>query len=289
MPRGARQLVEPIATTLDTLTAAVFVGQRTAFALSWVRSQCFKQRGTGGAPLFSATKFTGSLMACIQNATPKSPSGSYRRLFDNAALGELASKVQSAVITSGKELEKTIAELVPNILDPDEFLGQGIMRDGLLLACKRQIRQSRTLESAGPEPDFMVFKCRGGIPTCHIVELKDGHVFDTKKAETEHQAMQGFIKRNAQRIQYPLRAHFCAFNQDDRRAIWEGFKRRINFNEAMTGREFCDLVEIDHDEILERRRKDGNDNVEFFIQELLRIEPVRQRLLQLLHDGKKRT
>ena len=156
------------------------------------------------------------------------------------------------------------------------------MPEGVWLARKRQIKRSRTLDFAGSEPDFMVFKRRGGLQTCHIVELKDGHVFDTKKASAERQAMHRFIERNAQQIQYRFRAHFCAFNQEDRQAIWDGFKRRIAREEAMTGREFCDLVEIDYDDIVEARRADGSDNVEFFLSELVKIDSIRLRLRDLL-------
>ena len=45
--------------------------------------------------------------------------------------------------------------------------------------------------------------------------------------------MHGFIERNAQHIQYRFMAHFCAFNQNDRQAIWEGFKKRIAREEAI--------------------------------------------------------
>ena len=197
-------------------------------------------------------------------------------------MGELASKVQSAVISSGSELEAMIALRVRNIPDLDWFLGREIMPEGVLLARKRQIKRSATLDFAGSEPDFMVFKRRGGVQTCHIVELKDGHVFDTKKASAERQAMHGFIERNAQHIPYRFRAHFCAFNQDDRRAIWDGFKRRIALDEVMTGREFCELMEIDYDAIVEARRADGADNVEFFLAELVRVESIRRRLRDLL-------
>ena len=153
----------------------------------------------------------------------------------------------------------------------------------VLLARKPQIKRSSTLDFAGSEPDFMVFKRRQGIQTCHIVELKDGHVFDTKKASAERQAMHGFIERNAQHIQYRFMAHFCAFNQNDRQAIWEGFKKRIAREEAMTGREFCELLETDYDAIVEVRKMHGPDNVEFFLSELVKIESIRPRLLQLLN------
>ncbi len=222
-------------------------------------------------------------MARMRDAQPKNTSGSYERLLGNDALGELFSKVQSAVISSGSELEKMIANLVPNIPDLDTFLEQEIMPDGVLLARKRQIKRSNTLDFAGPEPDFMVFKRRGGIQKCHIIELKDGHVFDTKKASAERQSMHGFIEQNAQHIQYRFQAHFCAFNQRDREAIWEGFKRRITREEVMTGPELCELLEIDYDAIVAVRRADGPDNMEFYLSELVIIEPVRRRLLEMLN------
>ena len=221
-------------------------------------------------------------MARLRDARPKNTSGSYERLFGNAELGELASKVQSAVISSGSELEAMIANSVQNISDLDSFLEREIMPEGVLLVRKRQIKRSNILDFAGSEPDFMVFKRRRGEQTCHIVELKDGHVFDTKKASAERQAMHGFIERNAQHIQYRFQAHFCAFNQEDRNAIWEGFKKRISLQEAMTGRQFCELLEIDYDAIVTARKADGPDNMEFFLSELVGITQIRGRLRELI-------
>ena len=223
-------------------------------------------------------------MARLRDAQPKNVSGAYIRLFGNADLGTLASKIQSAVIKSGHELEKIISDQVNNIDNLDSFLEQEIMPDGVLLARKRNIKQSNTLDFAGAEPDFMVFKRRNKVQTCHIVELKDGHVFDTKKASAERHAMHGFIERNAQHIQYRFQAHFCAFNQDDRNAIWEGFKKRIDLSQVMTGREFCELLEIDYDSILAARMADGPDNIEFFLSELVKTEGMREMLGKLL-DG----
>jgi hypothetical protein len=221
-------------------------------------------------------------MARLRDARPKNTSGSYERVFGNAELGALASKIQSAVISSGSELEAMIVAAVPNITDLDAFLKQDLMPEGVLLARKKQIKQSATLDFAGSEPDFMVFKRRSGVQTCHIVELKDGHVFDTKKASAERQAMHAFISRNAQHIQYRFQAHFCAFNQDDPNKIWDGFKRRISRDEVMTGRALCDLLEIDYDAIVEARRADGPDNVEFLLSELLKIQSIRRRIVELI-------
>jgi len=51
------------------------------------------------------------------------------------------------VISSGSELEKIIAASVPNIPELDAFLEREIMPEGVLLARKRQIKQSATLVS----------------------------------------------------------------------------------------------------------------------------------------------
>ena len=222
-------------------------------------------------------------MARLREVRPRNTSGSYARLFGDEELGALVSKVQAAVIRSGTELERLIADAVTKIPDLDAFLEREVMPDGVLLARKVQIKKSATLNFSGAEPDFMVFKRRQGAQTCHIVELKDGHVFDTKKASAERQAMHRFIEQNAQHIPYRFQAHFCAFNQDDRNAIREGFKKRIDLTEAMTGRELCDLLEISYDAIVEARKADCPDNVEFFLSELAKIDGIRGRLLEMLN------
>ena len=222
-------------------------------------------------------------MALLQNAEPKNMSGSYERVFNNAELGALLSKVHSTTIAAGRELEKKIAELVPIIPDLDDFLKQEIMKDGVCLATKKQIKDSTTLETTGSEPDFMVFKRREGEQNCHIIELKDGHVFDTKKASAERQAMHKFTSHNAHHIPYQFQSHFCAFNQNCRKSIWEGFKKKISLAEAMTGRDLCRLLEIDYDAIVKGRQVDCDPNVEFFLSELVKLESIHPRLRELLN------
>ncbi len=160
------------------------------------------------------------------------------------------------------------------------------MDEGVLLACKTQIKQSAVLDLDEGEPDFMVFRRRNGVQTCHVVELKDGHVFDTKKARAEWDTMTAFIQRNACHITCPIQPHFCAFNQKDRKAIRDGFKHRIPLESILTGREFCDLLEIDYDPIVAGRQEDCADNVEYLLSALLRIKPARQRIVEMLgQDG----
>ena len=106
-------------------------------------------------------------MALIRNAEPKSRSKGYDRLFDNCDLGYLISKLQSAVISSGSELEN------PSI------------------------------------PDL---------------------------------------------------------------------------GEVLTGRELCEFLEIDYEEIVAQRLKDGSDNLDYFCQELIKIEAIRTCLKNRLLD-----
>lgn len=224
-------------------------------------------------------------MAKIRERIPKETSGGYDRLFGNEALGELMSKVQGAVISAGSELERLITEKVETIDDLDAFLREDIMPDGVFLAQKKKIKVCTELDSQGSEPDFMIFKRRKDHQHCHIVELKDGHVFDTKKADSEREALHGFAERNAGRLPYRVSTHFCAFNQDDREVIWKGFKQRIDIEEAMTGREFCDLLEINYDEIVEVRKPDAEDNIRYFLEELLRIPETKSIIEDILSSG----
>lgn len=223
-------------------------------------------------------------MALIKNAQPKETSGAYHRLFGNSQLGRLISRVQSAVISSGTELERMIKERVRLIDDLDAFLKTQTMPDGVWVATKNGVKKCVALNYDGSEPDFFIFKRREGIQYCHIVELKDGHIFDTKKAAAEREAAHGFVKQNARHLQYRMSCHFCAFNLDDRDAIWKGFKKRIRLDEIMTGREFCDLLEIDYEEIVESRKAHGPVNMDYFISELVRIPEVKSKINRLLRQ-----
>ena len=214
------------------------------------------------------------------------PSGSYARLFGNTAQGNLMSRVHSGSIKAGNELERMITERVKAIEDLDDFLTNEIMPDGVLLATKKQIKKSTRLNATGLEPDFMIFKRREESQHCHVVELKDGYSFDTKKAEAEHTQLHNFVAKNARRLPYRTFTHFCAFNEHSREDIWKGFKRKINLEEAMTGREFCDLLEIDYDEIVKIRTADTAYNRRLFVTDLLKIDQMRDLIEDTLERMK---
>ncbi len=221
-------------------------------------------------------------MALIEKRQAANSSGSYIRLFGDPDLGRLISRVHGAVIASGSELEKMISTRVKTIDDLDTFLCQEIMPEGVFLATKKMVKKCRAFTHRNSEPDFVLFRRRGGKQSCHLIELKDGHVFDTKKAQAERTAIHDFASRNGQHIHYKIQTHFCAFNQERRQDIVAGFKNRIHVDEAMTGREFCALLEIDYDEIVTMRQRDQAANRDYFLKELAAIPSMRLRLKALI-------
>ena len=220
-------------------------------------------------------------MAKVEKAKAANSTGSYARVLGVPELGALVSKIHSTSIRNGNQLERMIADRVEHVPDLDEFLTGDIMPDGVLLATKKAIKDSETIDFGGAEPDFMVFKRRGG-QRCHIIELKTGHVFDTKKAAGERDSMHRFIARAARDIPYRMTSHFCAFFQDDRDAIWNGFKRKIAIAEVMTGRQFCDLLEIDYEEIVRVFDEDAGNNLRYVLQQFVDHAPIEVLAEQVL-------
>lgn len=220
-------------------------------------------------------------MAQVRAAKAANSTGSYARVLGVPELGALVSKIHSASIRNGNQLERMIAERVKHVPDLDKFLTAEIMPEGVLLATKKAIKASETIDFGRAEPDFMVFRRRDGEQRCHIIELKIGHVFDTKKATAEHSLIHQFIGQAARNIPYLVTSHFCAFFQDDHDAILNGFKHKIARNEAMTGQEFCDLLEIDYEEIVVVFNEDVADNLQYVLEEFVAHAP-REALAELI-------
>jgi hypothetical protein len=125
----------------------------------------------------------------------------------------------------------------------------------VFVATKAAIKKCRTIESISAEPDFVVFERRIGRQHCYVIELKDGDAFDTKKAAGERENLHRFVHVIAPLVRFTITVHICSFHQNDRHAIVNGFKRKITLQEAMTGREFCNLVNVDYDEIVNLRQE----------------------------------
>ena len=219
-------------------------------------------------------------MVRIDAGKPGRRDGGYARMFDDADLGALISRIHATSIRAGSELEHMIErEASANqtrIPDLDRFLGNGV--DGVFIADKKTIRAARRIDFPGAEPDYLIFVRRGNRRLCYVVELKDGDQFDTKKSSGEVDSLTRFSTTVGSTLSYETAIRVCSFNQDDQEAIVTGFKRTIDESLVWTGREFCDLLGFDYDAIVEERRADATANRRFLAQQLLNIPAMRDLL-----------
>ena len=220
-------------------------------------------------------------MALIRNRLGRDDGG-YTRLFGDAQLGQLMSSVQSAVISSGNELEKLVIERAPIIQNLDEFLQLDIYPRGVFVATKAAIKKCQTIDTVSAEPDFVVFERKDRRQHCYVIELKDGDAF-TKKAAGERESLHRFVNVIAPLVRFTISVHFCSFNQDSRQAIVDGFKRKITLQEAMTGREFCNLLEIDYHDIINLRKEHQIVNFQYFTQTLITVKSTREEIQRQLN------
>ena len=212
-------------------------------------------------------------MALIEKSKGRTEGSGYERLFGNPQLGHLLSKVQATVISSGTELEKIIVGLAETIDNVDDFLDNQILPNGVYLISKMAIKKSRLASTR--EPDLIVFQITPSRHHCYIIELKDGDTFDTKKAAGEVQNLLDFESHLSRRIQFTTSTHVCSFNQLDKDKIVIGFKRKITFEQAMTGLELCDLLGLNYYEIIGSRIHQQVQNMNHFVDGLLNIPHIK--------------
>lgn len=208
----------------------------------------------------------------ISNTKEGRRDGSYTRLFGNEDLGALISRVHSASISSGNELEKLIESMAETIDDLDLFLKEKKLKKGTYLVTKKTIKKS--ILKSNQEPDFLIIKIEDNH--CKIIELKDGDNFDTKKAKGERDNLINFQNNISNKIPYTTSIYICSFNQKNKDLIKAGMKNKFSMNEIMTGKEFCQLLNIDYDKILEKRKNDQRENIQFFLSEIGRITKKEQ-------------
>jgi len=211
-------------------------------------------------------------MARIRDARGRDPStgpSGYERLFGNAQIGQLLSKVQATVISTGNELERVLED---NVTRPD---GISI---GKINAQKRKFKNVKT-DADGNKHTIGVDVAIYRDGKVKLIELKDGDVFDTKKVAGEVQSL-SIAKRSlistGKYKEDQVSIHFCSFNQENKQQIYNGAKHLIPTGSAMTGRELCGELGIDYDRIIKDRRSQQPDNLDYFITELLKIQAVRE-------------
>lgn len=211
----------------------------------------------------------------IQDMRPKTTSGGYERVFNNQELGDLITKIQATVISNGTELERIVLSQSKVIDDVDTFIDDvtyGRQREGVFVAPKKCVKKSwRTIP--GIEPDFIIFIVEKNR-ICKIVELKDGYMFDTKKVKGEKENLETFTEKFGSKIPFVTEWYICCFNEDDKNIIKEGLKNEFDESHILTGREFCKILNINYDSIIEQRKNDGIENLQFFISEMLAIDNV---------------
>lgn len=220
-------------------------------------------------------------MALIKDSRGRKSGGGYGRLL-GGELGYLLSRVQSAVIRSGNELENIIISLSANVIDDiDEFLTKTNTSNGVFVLPKRSVKKS--ILKTEKEPDLLILKIDNYKKHCYIVELKDGDNFDTKKAQGEIKLLTDFQKEISSRFQYTTSIHICCFNQPNKRLIVSGFKNSITSDMAMTGQELCDILGVNYQNIVDRRLNDQGENVNYFIDQFLQIESVKEEVQNKLN------
>lgn len=226
-------------------------------------------------------------MALLRDAykRARTEGSGHERLFGNRELARLTSAIQGAIISSGLELERLVLERASTISDLDAYLNADVIPEGVFAVPKKQIQRSKILDVPETEPDFLLFERKGRHQNCYIVELKDGDQFDTKKAAGERASLHKFMTAVAQHIQFRTSIHVCFFHAETRQQVVDGFKRKIAFDEALTGREFCKILNVDYDEILNLRRDKQIDNFNFFVDRLLEIEAVQDAINDKLGFG----
>ncbi len=207
--------------------------------------------------------------------------GAYYRCFGNIELAKLLSRVQSLIVKYGYELENVITDSTENnhIEDLDVFFSEQIISTGIYLATKKVIKKSKVIQGDGIEPDFMVFERVGSEQNCYIIELKDGHEFDTKSSAKESANLSQFIEKNTETLQfYRVYSKIVGFNAATQDEIRTGFKNKIELEQAMTGRAFCELLELDYDQIVENRASDREASFDSIVNDFLSIPKVKEIL-----------
>lgn len=215
-------------------------------------------------------------MALIQNAkgrrTGQTPSG-YTRVFGIEDLGNLMSKVQGTTISAGTELEKLIYARCKKIPDLDIFVANlSAKTEGIFVATKVQVKKSKSINSTY-EPDFLAFDLIKR--KCYVIEVKDGEQFDTKKSAGEHTTLKNFMNDVSQALSFSFEMYICGFNANTKKEIYDGLKHKFAMTEILTGRELCVLFQIDYNEIVKIRTADQQSNLDYFIEEMLKIQDIR--------------
>jgi hypothetical protein len=206
----------------------------------------------------------------------------YIRLLGSRPLGLLISRLHATVIRSGNELERLLEQSTPS---------------RLRTTLPHAIRVAKSASAAGVQTVFSPKIRKRGAPHgitgdvvlfdhgrkhISVIEVKDGDTFDTKKASGELESMRLSAAALENDSGYSASIFFCSFNQPDKEAIVMGAKGRFSPQQVMTGRELCDIPNIDYEAFTAKRRSEQLQNLDYFLDQLASIPELRERLRRIL-------
>ena len=212
-------------------------------------------------------------MALIKNAEGRkkseTPSG-YERLFGNSELGRLISKCHATVITSGNELEKFLADRLTKI-------------NGVSIANVN--KEKRVLKGAKRGKNIIIDIVIEKPNKIMLIELKDGDTFDTKKVAGEIESLilaKNYLVKFRKIEEKNITIHYCSFNAINHEQIKKGAKGLLPEDSAMTGKELCKELGLDFEKIVDERRKYQKANLNYFLEELLNITELKEKIITIL-------
>lgn len=82
-----------------------------------------------------------------------------------------------------------------------------------------------------------------------------------------------------------INIEFCSFNAKNKEQIEKGAKGLLPINSTMTGKELCNELGIDYDRIINERKGEQEDNLNYFIEELIKIPEIREKITNLIEKS----
>ena len=223
-------------------------------------------------------------MALIQNSKKRRKNGEYSRLFGNKELGMLLSQVRATSIRAGNGLENIINHHAHLMMEEElEDFTKGTLKTNeksKFIITKKLIKKLTKFINCKKEPDYCVLVLLEN--KAFIIELKDGDTFDTKKVAGEIESLNEFANKFKLKLEYQVFSKFCSFNLNDKKKIIHGLKGKISEEMAMTGSEFCELLEIDYPNIIEQRKQEAHPNLDYFLNKLAKIPEVKNILCKII-------
>ena len=186
----------------------------------------------------------------------------YFRLFNEIpddpmalALARIFSKVQSGVIGNGNLLDAVV------IPDP-AYNKNNVIRKG----SATEPGHYSKVKVGSTEIDYVTVS----ETAINLYEIKDGDNFDTKKSRGEVDTL---VKMQAHfQTRDPTKAvnyNIVFWNADDKSTI--SFKTKVPDGVIINGREFCQRINVDYDEINEGRKIAAIQNKQWVIEQFSAI------------------